>query len=273
MNIISFSIFGSRQTTKENFWLFATYLRTFYWNVRMARLLYPSFQIHVEVDSGTFSDFDNIFYGLKEHYGISFSINEDIPLCMKMLWRLKPIFWDNADTVVSRDADAILTMRERKCVQEFINSGMTVHAITDDPMHGTGLMGGMIAVKAKPIREKYGTWENMLSKSPIQIAGHGTDQQFMNAVLYPEYKSQMFCHYLNGEKGNGEAIVKNEIANVVLDGVNPTLWESNLCARHIGSAGVVELETRRFFLRHDKETGFEEIAKRYPAIFPWYINQ
>src|SRR5690349_4846000 len=110
MNIISFSIFGSRQTNKDNFWLFATYLRTFYWNVRMARLLYPSFQIHVECDSGTFSDYDNIFYGLKDHYGISFTINEMMPLCRMMLLRLKPIFWDNADTVVSRDADAILTM-------------------------------------------------------------------------------------------------------------------------------------------------------------------
>jgi len=273
MKILSFSIFGSRQTTKENFWLFAHYMRGLYWNTRMAKLLYPDYLVSVSVDSGTFSDYDNIFYGLKEHYGIAFSIYEMMPLCKMMLLRLSPIFWDNADTVVSRDADAILTMRERKCVQEFVNSGMTVHAITDDPMHGTGLMGGMTAFRAKPIREKYGTWENMLSKSPVAINGHGTDQQFMNAVLYPEYKNQMFCHYLNGEKGNGEAIVKNEIANVVLDGVNPKLYESNLCCRHIGSAGVVELETRRFFFRHDKENGFEEIAKRYPRVFYWYANE
>jgi hypothetical protein len=240
----------------------------------MAKLLFPSFLCHVEVDSGTFSDYDNIFYGLKEHYGISFSINETQSLCSSMLWRMRPCFWENAEYVFPRDADALLTMKERKCVQEFLNSGKQVHAITDDQAHGAGLMGGLSGYSAKAMREKYYTWDNLLSKSPVHIGPHGTDQILLNAVIGQDFKEQTFAHYLNGEWGNGESIVKKEVANVVISEVNPKLWEADLCVRHCGSPGVVEMETRRFFERHDKEIpAFEEICKRYPAIFTWYINE
>lgn len=274
MNILSFSLFGSRQYKKEEKWQFFHYLRGLVWNVKMAKLLFPSFLVHCEISSDTFSDYDNIFYGLKEHYGMSFSINETMPLCKMMLLRMKPIFWTNTDYVFCRDADALLTMKERKCVQEFLNSSKLVHAITDDQAHGAGLMGGLSGYSAKAIRDKYYTWDNLLSKSPVHIGSHGTDQILLNAVIGQDFKEETFAHYLNGEWGNGEGIVKKEVANVVVPEVNPGLWESNLCIRHIGGAGVVEMETKRFFQRHDKEIpAFEDILKRYPAVFYWYSNE
>lgn len=275
MNVLSFSIFGSRQYTKENKWLFWTYLRGLVWNVKMARLIYPDFLVHVEIESAVFSDYDNIFYGLKDHYGISFTINETVPLCKAMLWRMKSCFWDTSDYVFTRDADAILTMRERKCVQEFLNSGMSVHAMTDNPAHGVGLMGGMGGYNAKLIREKYGSWDNLLSKSPVHIDSHGTDQVLLNAVVFMDFKGRVVAHYLNGEKGTWvDAKVYNNVPDIQIPSVNPPLWESDLTCRHIGSPGVVEMEVRRFFQRHDKEIPeFEEICKRYPAVFPWYINE
>lgn len=271
--ILSFSLFGARDYPADREFEMSAYLRGFYWNVRMSKIIFPGFHVHVEIDSGTYSLYDPLFRGLQDYYGVTFNINREDTLCKSMLWRMKSIFNEDSHYVFCRDADALVTYREAQMIGWFIQSGLYVHNIADNPAHTIPIMGGLCGFKCEPMKSKYRSYHELLSRSTIGIDARGTDQQFLNSVVYPDFKTSMMGHFLKGYKGNGEHTIINEILTIRLDNVNPNLWESNLCCFFAGSAGVNDLETIRFFNRFDKDNGFDaEIAHRYPKIFYWLIK-
>lgn len=257
--IISYSLFGSRTTPKEQRFVFYAYLRGFVWNVKMNAIVYPDFQTHVEVDSGTFSDYDNIFYGLKEYYGISFGINNEQPLCQSMLWRLKPVFFESSEIVLCRDADALTSHREAQCVQEWLKTEYTILSIKDNPAHTLPLMGGMIGICSKSMRETYGSWNNLLKFAQVDFDARGSDQDFMMKEIYPKFKNILL-------KDMQSVAINNPSSYAT---TTPALYCSNLCSAFIGAAGVNDLETIRYFLQYGRRTGFDEIENRYKEIFYW----
>lgn len=250
--IVSYSIFGSRTIPKEEKWLLYIYLRGLYFNVCMNALIYPDWTSHVEIDSGTYSDYNHFFNWLSDNYGMTYNINVAEPRCKAMLWRLKPI-WNDTDIVLCRDADAITTWREkRQAVDVYLNLTAygdcpPVHNILDNPAH-SGIMGGMCGFKSSEIRKKWGSWEIMM-QTKKDFKDHGSDQSYLNSIFNPD-----MVYYSNI---TGKPSIQGD-----------PLWESDLCCRHIGSAGIVEMETIRFFRR----LGLEKVgdfAKRYPEIFNW----
>jgi hypothetical protein len=251
MKLLSYSLFGSRTTDK---WLFNFYLRGFVWNVKMNRLLYPGWQTHVELDSGTFSDYDHIFTELQKHYGISYNIDAEDELCKSMLWRFKPVFWPNSEMVLCRDADAITTARECIAVQEWEESGMRIHGINDNRAHQLPLMGGMVGLKCDAIREEFGTWDNFMDGAG-DLSKHGSDQKHIMKQLH--------------RPGTNYTLITNMLGRGS-DHSNP-LWTSDLTCRHIGSAGVVDMETIRFFNKHDANSGFIKTEKIYKEVFYWWL--
>lgn len=263
MKKICYALFGSKTRTPENSFEFFAYMRGLYFNVRMNKLIYPDWISHVEVDVHSMSQYDNVFLGLAKHYGMTYGINQPEPRCKAMLWRMKPLFEPGVERILCRDADAITTYREAQAVKAWEDSGHLVHAMTDNPAHTPGLMGGMIGFKTE-IKNKFGwlDWAQMLSSAQEDFSIHGADQNFLAKKVYPEVQSEMLAHYFQSPQDQ----VSYQLPNV-----NPALWESNLTCRHIGSAGVVEMETLRFFQRFDKPIlEFVEIEKRYPDIFYWH---
>lgn len=265
MKILSFTIFGSRTIVPEDRWTLYAYMRGLYWNVRMAKLLFPDFQVRVTVDGETFSKYDNVFYGLSDFYGTHVDVVEEMPLCKAMLTRMKPIFIDGVDYVFCRDADSLITSSEVVAIREFIESGLTLHGINDNPAHSVPLLGGLCGFRCQPLRDKYNSWENLLARSPIEIDKRGSDQVFLTGIVYPHFVDQLYTHYGNSPvpqwAQTREKLIK----------FNPSepYWHSDLCISFCGSAGVNDMETIRFFKQFDTENEFEEIAKRYPEIFYW----
>lgn len=248
MKIISYSLFGSRTTEP---WLFNFYLRGFVWNVKMNKLIYPGWQTHVEIDTDTFSDYDHIFYGLKQHYGISYNVNIQEPLCKSMLWRLKPVFWENSEVVLCRDADAITTARERNAVNEAMLFEWDILSLSDNPAHALPIMGGMSGFRSKKVRDVFKSWDNLFFKNK-NLTLHGSDQGLLMDLFYHDGYT---IKYITAKPS-----VPKEL-----------LWTSDLTCRHIGSAGVVEMETIRFFKQHDGNSPFIEIEKKYPNTFYWHL--
>lgn len=264
MKLITYALFNGDAKPFEK----TAYIRGFCFNVRMNRLLYPEWTTHLEIDKALYWEFKILFDCLVSNLGLSLNINDKTPkLCEGMFWRTKSLFDEGITHIICRDADSITTYREASCVAQWIHTGLSTHAILDNPAHA-GMMGGMVGFNTQLFKTITGfsSWSEMVAGFDLSL--RGSDQHFMNQILYPKLKHNLLLHRLNGAGMEACATLDNASGN---PNINPALWESDLTCRHIGSAGVVEMETLRFFQRFDKEseTFFEEIEKRFPKVFYW----
>lgn len=111
-------------------------------------------------------------------------------LCGAMLWRMLPIFTGEYEYVACRDVDAMPMPRDRKCVEEFIASGMTMHCIHDNASH-SGLMGGMIAVNCKQFVDRF---SGDLTFSGEGWNVQGKDQNWLNREIEPLVRHSLMIH-------------------------------------------------------------------------------
>lgn len=265
MKVISYSIFRAPCEKFE----FMAYLRGLYFNARMNRLIYPEWKTIISVHESVFTEYREYFEGLPV-YAINLFFTDKPILCEAMLWRMDAIFSEpEATHVICRDADAITTYKEAQAVQEWVDSGLGFHGITDNPAHSLPMMGGMVGFKVDHFKQLFPQWKSLKDMTKrFNLSQRGSDQQLMMADIYPKAKGDLFVHALDGYKGDREVNTVRQTANVVVRGVHPKLWESNLTCRHIGSAGVVEMETLRFFKRFDK-TDYSEFEKEHSDILYW----
>lgn len=85
MKAISYALFGFDAERQKDCFDFNSYLRGLTLNIRMARLLYPDWNIVLHVDQNTNNGLKDLFDALP----IEVVICEDAPLTKAMLWRLK----------------------------------------------------------------------------------------------------------------------------------------------------------------------------------------
>lgn len=264
MKVISYSLFGDPSSFE-----FPFYLRGLYFNARMNRLLYPGWETRVFLSSLILRKYYDFFLQLGI-IGKQFTVWEDderVHLCRGMLWRMQPIFQDDVTHVICRDADAITTYKEAQAVQEWVDSGLGFHGITDNPAHSLPMMGGMVGFNVEQFRIEFPQWnifEQMIHGQ--DLSKRGSDQDFMMKKIYPFAKPNMMGHFFEGCKERVK-ITKHTVGGQI-KGVDSKLRESNLTCRHIGSPGVVEMETLRFFQRFDK-TDYSQFEKQFPEICYW----
>lgn len=264
MKAISFSLFGDTKSFEFNF-----YLRGLYYNFRMARILYPGWTVWWHVEHDLYADMLPIL----EHdifADVHAAVRDKAPKCESMMWRLRPLFLSGMGIthVICRDADAITTYREAQAVQEWLDSGLGFHGITDNPAHGIPMMGGMCGFRVDHFKNtfpEYDTFEKLIGKDNLK--DHGSDQNLLMKKIYPKAKDNMMGHFFEGCNEKVK-IVTRHVSNQI-PGVNPKYNESNLTCRHIGSAGVVDFELIRFFQRHDYCKKFNDFEKQFPEIFYW----
>jgi hypothetical protein len=252
MKLICYSLFNGKKERFEKL----SYIRGFYFNVRMNRLIYPDWNTYLAVDQSTYDQYKLLFDRLNIIINV---FGHTPPLCEGMLWRMYPIWSEGVSHILCRDSDAITTYKEAQYVEAWLKAGKGVHAIHDNQAHG-GLMGGMVAFKTEVIKNHFHSWEEMITGS--NLSKHGSDQDLLNQKIEPKLRKEIYLsdyHYLSSQN----------FPNIT--GIDAKLWESNLTCRHIGSAGVVEMETLRFFKRFDNDSKWIEIEKLYPEIFYWHL--
>lgn len=249
--LISYSLFEAPCEVFER----RAYVRGFYWNARMNNLIYPDWRTHLEIDYQTYDEYRNLFDWLVENNNLSIRLNHEgsLPLCEGMLWRMKPIWKEDVSHVLCRDADAITTYREAQRIQDWVESEFPISSLHDAPGH-SGLMGGMAGFRTSEFKSQtgYHSFQQMIEGK--DLTQRGSDQ-----------------HLLNSLKISGVRITNRDVP-MNLPQVDDKLWESNLVCRHIGSAGVVEMELLRFFMRHDAYNWkFQTIEKEFPKLFHWHL--
>lgn len=244
------------------------YLRGLYFNARMNRLIYPDWQTHITVDGDTWLMFKPYFEALVKLFDVKIRTRNAAPLCEAMLWRMLPLFDGEYTHVLCRDADSITTYREAQAVNEWELSQMGFHGITDNPAHTQPMMGGMVGFDSFQFKESFYAWDSFEEMiKDCKLSERGSDQVFMREKIYPFVRHKMMAHYFSGLAKSDEAIVRTDVSMPVPN-ISPRLWESNLTCRHIGSAGVVEMELLRFFQRFDPNQ-YDEFENEFNQICYW----
>lgn len=255
MKVISYSLFGDVKSFE-----FPFYLRGLYFNLRMNKLIYPDWYTVVHISRPVYNEYELLFTSMLNEFKVIAYIQEEEPLCKAMLWRMHPIFYGFATHVLCRDADALTSYREAQSVNLWIQQGQNAHVIHDNPSHG-GLMGGLVGFKSEVIRNTFKSFDNFIDG--WDLSKRGSDQDLLNKRVLPLVKDRLYTADLQAFKPSTNPGDSNPIP-----GVDKRLWESNLCSAFIGSAGVNDFETLRFFKRFDK-TDYSDFEKQFKNIFYW----
>ena len=103
-----------------------------------------------------------------------------------MLYRFYPATEDDVEVMLSRDTDSRLSIREKACVDDWLNnsSQKKVHTIRDACVHQSQMMGGLWGV-----RDGYLNWikphiNKLLYALRNGEGRKGLDQDFLNRVVY-----------------------------------------------------------------------------------------
>jgi hypothetical protein len=113
-----------------------------------------------------------------------------------MFWRFFAVELPDSEYSIFRDADSRLSVREKIAVDEWINSGKTLHVMRDHPYHmipcgndRLGILGGMWGIKSKKI-PLIKLIQNYPNKGRIF---YGEDQTFLKNI-YSLFENDRFTH-------------------------------------------------------------------------------
>lgn len=106
-----------------------------------------------------------------------------------MFWRFYPASEEDVEVMVSRDSDSRIDQREKLAVDQWLESGKSLHIMRDHPEHTSLIMGGMWGVRNGAIKNIRGLINEYHKGNFWQV-----DQNFLNAVIYPQLKDDAFIH-------------------------------------------------------------------------------
>ena len=277
MNVISYSLFGYSDVTPKNCFEFHAYLRGLMINLRMNRLLYPDWKMFLALDESTYKgEFKQLFIELQDKFGVIIKVMPDNKqLCMKMLWRLLPIWERNVQRVLCRDLDSVATYREAQAVQEWIEEEHSIHCITDSISHNIPMMGGMIGFHVESFQNRTNNykWDQIESYAAnYDMTKKGADQKMLNECIYPKICHSATEHFVKGMNWNKP---ERDGRHYRIDegypmDLNADLKASNHTCGHIGSAGFYELELFKFLKQFDIHADeYKNIEQDYSEVFYW----
>lgn len=104
-----------------------------------------------------------------------------------MFWRFYAA--DSDDTVISRDTDSRLSIREAKAVQDWLDSPHDFHIMRDHPYHQTEILGGMWG-------SRNGILKGITKKIEEYNKGNfwQVDQNFLREHIYNDVKNNSCVH-------------------------------------------------------------------------------
>lgn len=279
-NCVSYSLFGYDEQY-QNCYDFKSYIRYFSLNLRMYKILFPSWNIHLCLDENTYNSPYKDFFDYHTNQGlIEVEILPKEALCKMMLYRLIPCFIQDQegvqkyDRILCRDIDSLPTYRERQAVEYWIKNGKIAHAITDSYSHNIPLMGGMIGFQTNLLRKELGVraFDKMLALDSSQkFDSKGSDQTFLNNVVLPKVAYSMTEHYVLGLPQSFRGDCFNYIQNDPVEDIAPELKESNILVNHIGQAGFIIEPVLKFLEKYETNSEYyTNIEKQYKEIFYWH---
>jgi hypothetical protein len=293
MKAISYSLFGYDRERHKDCFDFNSYLRGLHICIRFNRIIYPYWVNVLNIDHATYnSPYKPIFDWHVSKGWLKLNLCPDgEPLCKAMLWRMKTVFsyihpnWEYSH-VICRDLDSISTYREAQMVEQWIQEDKTLHCITDSISHTIPMMGGLVGFRPGYLNDRLNiasdglehTWDKLIERgSSIDFRVKGSDQTFLNNVIYPACADHATEHFIKGmphnrKEENGRHYKIDDI-DIQVDS---NFKETNLLAGHCGAAGFYEAPTMKFLYHEDPfrdEYKELETMPGFEQIFYWSTRE
>jgi hypothetical protein len=286
MNAISYSLFGWSDNHDQQI-SFKSYLRGLHLNIRVAQVLYPDWDVCVMADESVLSSpYHELLSDLSTKGKIQLKTVRTAELCLMMLYRLCPLFFNaldgkiKYDRVICRDTDSLLSYRERQAVAYWEQGPKMAHAITDSISHTVTLMGGMIGFKSGPFRDRTAVkslGELLLLSNDINLTYKGSDQDFLNRYVLPKVHDSITEHFVLGHPQTFRGDCHNFIHDIdlteQLGGLSEDIYkELNGYGFHIGASGFQTDAVVKWLAQWGIDNEYwEELEKQYPDVMYWQL--
>jgi protein O-GlcNAc transferase len=130
---------------------------------------------------------NNIILDLKSIPNTEIIEMEDDGDWKSMFWRFYSA--DSDDICISRDTDSRISYREKKAVDEWLNSDRDFHIMRDHRWHCRPILGGMWGCKNGILKGIKNMINNFDKNNCYQI-----DQDFLEFIVYPIIKNNCLVH-------------------------------------------------------------------------------
>lgn len=185
--VISFSLWGD-----EDKYCIGAIL-----NAQLQQLIYPGWVCRFYVDAHTVP---HAVIGILDKMGCEIVFKRNAyygKYAAGKFWRHSVMVDPDVDRFIVRDTDSRLSLREERCVNQWIESGKTIHIIRDHPHHGHRVMGGTWGGVNKEtskldynkLLDQFLVRENYHWKKKRQM-----DQRFLEQEIYSRFKDDAFIH-------------------------------------------------------------------------------
>jgi hypothetical protein len=180
--VISFSIYGDKPMFTIGI------LR----NLELAKTVYPDWKVYVYYNNTVpkdmiekYSQFDNCeLFDMTDFQ------------CPGVLWRFLPK--ENVERFISRDADSRISMREKHAVDEWIESGKSLHIMRDHPYHIQLYAGlfGLVVTEDLDLKKDILTFISNISPEDANLYNKSIDTPFLDQYVYNRYigNGDIICH-------------------------------------------------------------------------------
>ena len=200
-NIFSFCIYGND-------------LKYYYGlqkNIDLISAHYPAFHIYVYAGKDHLVPWIEKMTGQSERVVVVRTCRDG---AVNMLFRYMPICDDDIDLLFVRDADSEINARDRWCIQQFLDSDMSVHTIRDHYWHKSRLTGGLTGFKLKSMPSLGALKDIMNTIAPLPQVAYGGDEDFLNSRIHPIVTGCLLIHTsINAFAGEEYQLIEHENNN------------------------------------------------------------
>lgn len=177
--LIAFSLFGKR----------SKYLETAILNVQVAHALFPNWICRFYIDE-TVPEY--IVQRLKSNGAEIIEVTENLKSWPGAMWRFLAINDPEAEYVIFRDTDSVVSAREAAAVAEWIKSGRSFHIMRDSGSHTALMLAGMWGAKAGSISNMEERIQNYINSG--YSSSHFADQDFLASQLWGYIRQDLLSH-------------------------------------------------------------------------------
>ena len=180
LKVISFCLWGNEKR----------YTIGLFKNIELAKLYYPDWRCLVYIHTSAIDK--DMIDNLEKYDNVSIILKSDENIRQRrfMLWRFEPIvLYPAVGYFISRDIDTRIQPREVLAVDEWLESGKSLHIMRDHPQHYPKILGGMYGIKCEGIYNLQKDWIETIEDFYVKNGEHTDDQFFLYTHIYEKINS------------------------------------------------------------------------------------